>query len=71
MDRLTVEHAKIIVGTFVHRIRSKEIDNTIVTGLPLYDGSSGFSSLTNLEKSQKFKAALGPFSEEWKYQSNE
>jgi hypothetical protein len=24
-----------------------------------------------LEKTQKFKAALGPFSEEWKYQSNE
>ena len=71
IDRLTLEHAKIIVEIFVHRTRLKEIGNTIVTGHSLYDGSSGFSSWTNREKTQKFMAALGPSSEDWKYQPNE
>ena len=66
IDRLTVEHAKIIARSFVQRIRPKDTDNSINTGFAMYDGSSGFKFWTNKEKYNKPKAAMGPPSESLK-----
>ena len=63
IDRITIEHAKIIAGTFVQRLRPKDTENKIHTGFTMYDGSSGFKSWTNREKHQKCKVAMGPLSE--------
>jgi len=64
IDRLTIEHAKIISRTFVLRIRPKQIDNSIPTNHAMYDGSSGFKSWTNRENPRKAKMAMGPLLED-------